>query len=311
MGLPSAHRVNFISEGLQERRLCCPLPPRTTTTGPGPRSPFSDHPPFPEVNPPPQSPVPQWWARHTVAILPYLPSTGPHDGAIVQKHLHAFLKVLRRLFGPSLRYLWVLEFQWANRPGVPHYHVFLSVAAAPGSDVHHKMATAWVRITQGSPEQYRVHASPKNWKKWVMNDGVYITKNYMTKKEQKEVPAHYQNVGRFWGCSRNFVPVPTIIEPETIAPWSAGWAPDQVERTIVRTLRRYHERCMNYDRQSWTKRAGRKHRRSPLRQGDTNGAHSIPFAAPILYQLLDYMAEHSPTCTPSDGLKNRSYSDQR
>ena len=218
----------------------------------------------------------------------------PHDGAIVQKHLHAFLKVLRRLFGPSLRYLWVLEFQWKNRPGVPHYHVFLSVAAAPGSDVHHKMAAAWVRITEGSEAQYRVHAHPKNWGEWVMNDGVYITKNYIAKKEQKEVPAHYSNVGRFWGCSRNFVPVPTIIEPETIAPWSAGWAPDQIERTIVRTLRRYHERCMNYDRQSWTKRAGRKPRKSPLRQGDTNCAHSIPFAAPILYQLLDYMAEHPP-----------------
>mgnify|MGYP007073547900 FL=1 len=51
---------------------------------------------------------------------------------------------------------------------------------------------------------------------------------------------------------------------------------------------------MNYDRQSWTKRAGRKPRKSPLRQGDTNGAHSIPCATPILYQLLDYMAEHPP-----------------
>ena len=135
---------------------------------------------------------------------------------------------------------------------------------------------------------------PENWTKWEMNDGAYIGKNYIAKAEQKEVPAHYSNVGRFWGCSRNFVPVPTILEPETIAPWSAGWAPDQVERTIVRTLRRYHERCMNYDRQSWTKRAGRKPRKSPLRQGDTNGAHSIPFATPILYQLLDYMAEHPP-----------------
>ena len=218
----------------------------------------------------------------------------PINGKAVKKDLDRWLKCIHRLFGSSLRYLWGLEFQWKNRPGVPHYHVFLSIAAAPGSDIHRKMAAAWVRITQGSPEQYRVHADPENWTKWEMNDGAYIGKNYIAKAEQKEVPAHYSNVGRFWGCSRNFVPVPTILEPETIAPWSAGWAPDQVERTIVRTLRRYHERCMNYDRQSWTKRAGRKPRKSPLRQGDTNGAHSIPFATPILYQLLDYMAEHPP-----------------
>ena len=218
----------------------------------------------------------------------------PHDGSIVQRHLHAFLKVIRRLFGPSLRYLWVLEFQWKNRPGVPHYHVFLSVAAAPGSDVHRKLAAAWVRITEGSEEQYRVHSDPENWTPWSMNDSSYIVKNYIAKKEQKEVPEHYSNVGRFWGHSRNFAPVPTIIEPETVAPWSAGWAPDQIERCIVRTLRRYHERCMNYDRKSWTKRASHKARRSRLRQGDTNGSYSVPFATPILYQLLNYMAEHAP-----------------
>ena len=215
----------------------------------------------------------------------------PINGKAVKHDLDRWLKVIRRLFGPALSYLWALEFQ---HRGVPHYHVFLSVSAAPGTAVHEKIAAAWVRITEGTEEQHRWHCRPKNWIPWNMSDSVYLEKNYIAKTEQKEVPEHYSNVGRFWGCSRNFVPVPTIIEPETIAPWSAGWAPDQVERTIVRTLRRYHERCMNYDRQNWTKRAGRKHRRSPLRQGDTNGAHSIPFAAPILYQLLDYMAEHSP-----------------
>lgn len=216
----------------------------------------------------------------------------PIDGRAVKRDLDRWLKAARRILGSDLAYLWALEFQ--VRRGVPHFHIFLSVSAAPGTALQRKLAAAWVRITQGTPEQLAVHASPKNWLPWSMDDGAYLEKNYIAKKEQKEVPEHYANVGRFWGASRNFAPVPTIIEPETVAPWSAGWAPDQVQRCIVRTLRRYHERCMNYDRTTWTKRAGRKARRSPLRQGDTNGCHVVPYSAPILYQLLDYMAEHSP-----------------
>ena len=138
-----------------------------------------------------------------------------------------------------------------------------------------------------------MHDNRRNWIDWTLDDGAYLEKNYIAKKEQKAVPTHYENVGRFWGASRNFAPLPTIIEPETVAPWSAGWAPDQVQRFVVRTLRRFQERCMNYDRTTWEKRPG-KRRRSGLRQGDTNGRHVVPYAAPVLYQLLDYMAEHSP-----------------
>lgn len=215
----------------------------------------------------------------------------PIDGRAVKRDLDRWLKAARRILGADLAYLWALEFQGR---GVPHFHIFLSAPASPGSPLQRKLAAAWVRITQGTKEQLRFHCRRVNWIKWDMDDGSYLEKNYIAKREQKDVPDHYSNVGRFWGASRNFAPVPTIIEPETVAPWSAGWAPDQVQRCIVRTLRRYHERCMNYDRTTWTKRAGRKARRSPLRQGDTNGCHVVPYAAPILYQLLDYMAEHSP-----------------
>ena len=50
---------------------------------------------------------------------------------------------------------------------------------------------------------------------------------------------------------------------------------------------------MNYDRQTWTKRPGTQ-RKSGLRQGEINGCHAVPYSAPVLYQLLDYMAEHPP-----------------
>lgn len=214
----------------------------------------------------------------------------PIDGQTVKRDLDRWLKAARRILGSDLAYLWALEFQGR---GVPHFHIFLSAPAAPGSPLQRKLAAAWVRITQGTDEQLAVHTSRKNWIEWSMDDGAYLEKNYIAKREQKGVPDHYSNVGRFWGASRNFAPLPTIVEPETVAPWSAGWSPDQVQRFVVRTMRRFAERCMNYDRTTWEKRPG-KPRRSGLRQGDTNGCHVVPYAAPVLYQLLDYMAEHSP-----------------
>ena len=215
----------------------------------------------------------------------------PIDGQTVKRDLDRWLKAARRILGADLAYLWALEFQ--VKRGVPHFHIFLSAPAAPGSPIQRKLAAAWVRITQGTKEQLAVHANRKNWIKWAMDDGSYLEKNYIAKREQKDVPDHYSNVGRFWGASRNFAPLPTIVEPETVAPWSAGWSPDQVQRFVVRTMRRFAERCMNYDRTTWEKRPG-KPRRSGLRQGDANGCHVVPYAAPVLYQLLDYMAEHSP-----------------
>lgn len=215
----------------------------------------------------------------------------PIDGRAVKKDLDRWLTVLRRLL-PGVLYLWVLEFQ--DR-GVPHFHVFLSAPAAPGSELHRRIAAAWVRITQGTPQQEWWHNRPGNWVEWSMTDSKYVLKQYAVKEAQKDVPPHYLNVGRFWGCTRGFVPPPVIAEPETIAPWADSWAPDQIERYFARVLRRFHENSMNRDRKTGQKRPGRR-RRSPLAfaGGSLNGAYRIPFAAPLVYQLLDYVAAHPP-----------------
>ena len=54
----------------------------------------------------------------------------PIDGRAVKRDLDRWLKAARRILGADLAYLWALEFQGR---GVPHFHVFLSAPAAPGS----------------------------------------------------------------------------------------------------------------------------------------------------------------------------------
>lgn len=62
---------------------------------------------------------------------------------------------------------------------------------------------------------YRVHAHPKAWEAVREKDGAkrYALK-YSLKPHQKKVPKQYQDVGRFWGCSRD-------VRPKPLATWEA------------------------------------------------------------------------------------------
>ncbi|MBV5337642.1 MAG: hypothetical protein J0653_06780, partial [Deltaproteobacteria bacterium] len=61
----------------------------------------------------------------------------------------------------DLGYLWVLEFQ---ERGVPHFHVFLTIAV--DRIAQKKIARSWVRITKGDQVQYWWHCRPANWISW-------------------------------------------------------------------------------------------------------------------------------------------------
>ncbi|NCC62300.1 MAG: hypothetical protein EOM12_15475, partial [Verrucomicrobiae bacterium] len=135
----------------------------------------------------------------------------PIDGAEVKKHLSRFLAALRRAI-PRVGYLWILEFQ---KRGVPHFHIFLT--APPDREAQKILSASWVRITAGTEKQYRWHIRPNNWIEWHMQNGNYVAHKYLTKHYQKDVPHQYHSVGRYWGNSRNMVPIPTIIMPEEIA----------------------------------------------------------------------------------------------
>lgn len=140
----------------------------------------------------------------------------PHDMQVSKVHLNAFLTALRVRYGRPLNYVWVIEFQ---KRGAPHYHILLSIER-PSSELINNFAWKWANIVTpkidlGKDELvdddimddfykvHRVHSHPKAWENIRSKDGAtrYITK-YCLKPEQKEVPAHITNVGRFYGMSR-------------------------------------------------------------------------------------------------------------
>jgi hypothetical protein len=144
------------------------------------------------------------------------PAAFPCDGLLVKRHLHAVLAALRRKC-PGLSYLWFLEFQ---RRGAPHLHLFLSAALPSplgemkrGSGRVRKsvkvhwpwqdwLASRWFEIV-GSGDPLHLKAGTA-WEAVEKPDGAarYISKESY-KTWQKQVPAGFQNVGRFWGCSRD------------------------------------------------------------------------------------------------------------
>lgn len=228
----------------------------------------------------------------------------PNDGEECKRHLDKWLKSYRRRF-PAGLYLWVLEFQ---KRGAPHFHVFLSVPV--DRKMQKKLAMSWARITRGSFEkydkvQYWWHCRPDNFKEWKMNDGKYVMKEYAVKHAQKDVPKEFVNVGRFWGCSRGMQPIPTIIEPKSIAnltrTTAVPWEPAAVRHYFDKILRRWQERQMNYDRQGNRRRDPKtdkvkKWRNASLirHESELSGAFKIKNGARVVERLLNYVATNPP-----------------
>lgn len=144
------------------------------------------------------------------------------DGRESKKHLGKFLKQLNKRYKCS--YLWFLEF---TRRGKPHYHVLTTEANINYED-REWLGDTWAWAIDApdwwysslvskksyiiSDAVYEVHSHPTNWQDIRLPDGAkrYALK-YALKQEQKEVPPDFQNVGRFWGCSYDVIPVPEVI----------------------------------------------------------------------------------------------------
>ena len=228
----------------------------------------------------------------------------PDDGEECKRHLDKWLKAYRRRF-PAGLYLWVLEFQ---KRGAPHFHVFLS--APVDRQMQKKLAMSWARITKGSFEkydkvQYWWHCRPDNLKEWKMDNGKYVLKEYVVKHAQKDVPKEFVNVGRFWGCSRGMQPIPTIIEPKSIANLTrtaaVPWEPAAVRHYFDKILRRWQERQMNYDRQGnrrldpQTNKVKKWRNASLIRhESELSGAFKIKNGARVVERLLNYVVTNPP-----------------
>lgn len=151
------------------------------------------------------------------------PQEFPTDGKVFKGHLDAMLKSLVDRYAVS--YFWFLEFQ--TRRGAPHCHILLTRPNIFGAD-RKWLALRWAEIMgiqegrrysslQDRREKdmflqtLRVNTHPKTWEEIRTEQGArrYIAK-YACKPEQKVVPERYQNVGRFYGYSRD---VKAAIKP--------------------------------------------------------------------------------------------------
>lgn len=109
-------------------------------------------------------------------------------------------------------YCWFLEFQ---RRGAPHIHILLTLPE-PDKLGRVEFALLWANIvappTREEKEKiFLVHAHAVKgktaWEAIREKDGAkkYALK-YALKTYQKDVPETFQDVGRFWGTSRNVPP---------------------------------------------------------------------------------------------------------
>ncbi len=202
------------------------------------------------------------------------------DGRTVKGHLNAFLTSLRREF-PSVRYLWILEFQ---KRGTAHFHLFLTLSHET-PHLHRFMADKWHEIADPtSPEHKRFHRHASNFIPWDMGSGSYLCK-YLDKEAQKALPDGFSGVGRFWGNSRGLVPEALEITTEDI---DAAYSYEVIDTDtgevldfiaseyLTRQLCRHHEKSLRRSR--W---------KSSARKRPTS--YTLPNGSAVYRQLENYL----------------------
>ncbi len=134
----------------------------------------------------------------------------PLDGKSLKKMLAAWIKRLKRKYGPGFSWLWCLEFQERS---APHIHFYSEIE--PTAENALFLADSWLAVSgqTGDQECHAVHRHPANFMTWEMKNGQYLAKEYIGKAEQKQVPAAFHNVGRFWANSVSMKPDFSTIDP--------------------------------------------------------------------------------------------------
>lgn len=134
----------------------------------------------------------EWFAFITLTY----PADFPCDGLVVRKHRDNFLHRLCREH-PGINYLWALEFQ---ERGAPHFHLLVDRFV----DLRW-LSVAWFEVVGSADEKHLRAGTSVQLVSCRKQGGAYMAKSYSSKIEQKEVPADYLSVGRFWGSSRDLV----------------------------------------------------------------------------------------------------------
>ena len=125
------------------------------------------------------------------------PMEFPHDGRKVKRDIHLFCEWLDSL---GCRWLWGLEFQ---ERGAAHIN-FLADQFIPKG----QLSRRWFEIVGSGDLKHLFAGTRIEYAISSEQAAGYIAACYSAKKSaQKVVPEDFQNVGRFWGCSRGIVAV--------------------------------------------------------------------------------------------------------
>lgn len=123
------------------------------------------------------------------------PEEFPMNGLEVRRHRLAILRKMKR-YGMK-EYTWSLEFQ---ERGAPHIHILLDAWIGKK-----KLKNAWYEIVgSGDLKHLEIGAMIAQIGDITLTR-MYIA-SYARKKDQKQVPAGYENVGKFWGSNRSVKP---------------------------------------------------------------------------------------------------------
>ena len=121
------------------------------------------------------------------------PEEYPCNGRVTKSHLNAFLQFLRNR---GVKSVWVLEFQARE---APHYHVIV-LDFIPKEEI----AGRWYKIVGSGDEK---HLRAGTGISAIRSKGKlygYVS-SYIKKLDQKTPPEGFEDVGRFWGSSRNLL----------------------------------------------------------------------------------------------------------
>ena len=160
------------------------------------------------------------------------PGEFPTDGRKVKRDWAAMRRWLghRKVGG-----LWWLEFQ---ERGAPHLHVYLT-----GPVDKEEVAEAWFRIVGSGDRRHRVAGTRIESIRNTHAVGAYAAK-YARKQEQKEVPAGYREVGRFWGLFGGVKVVPVVqvesVEEEHQVNGETGESGPSEAVAVVRVVRKLY-----------------------------------------------------------------------
>lgn len=161
-----------------------------------------------------------WFAFVTLTY----PAEFPRSGREVKADFNRFMVALRREY-PGVQYLAAMEFQ---KRGAPHFHMLVDRFI----DLRW-LSAAWYRAVGSGDEKHLQAGTQVQLVKEGCHGGAYMAKAYSAKSGfQKEVPADFQNVGRFWFGSRGLV----------VAVRRESFEDVRDSMPIIRALRQYAEK---------------------------------------------------------------------